>query len=410
MELQRSKENPLRTMVLSRKKEEPMIKKTMQVQENSFRKLDDPFENGKSKKYVFYVKVDDVPEGIPMATNPREQKLTSGVATAIKESLLSNDGYFHLKNRGIVISADSVHYNNKEKSATICFSDSMSHGNIDGGHTYRIVCEHKGENLEQYVQFEVMTGVEDIIESLAEARNTSVQVDEKSMAELAQKFDPIKEALEGMPFFKRIAFKQNQITVDDITNKKLKMIDAREIVAIINMFNIAEYDATHHPIQAYSSKAKMLELYLKDPESYRKYVNIMPDIFDLYDAVELEFAEAYNTGGGRYGRKKYAGYKEGKVVGKSKFGMNDMIYKVPDGLLYPTVAAFRSLLVFNEDTGKYEWKNKINPIDVWDKCKGDIVSKIMNFAGSIGDNPNAVGKDNNIWDLAYMTVLLRNMN
>ena len=55
--------------------------------------------------------------------------------------------------------------------------------NIDGGHTYKIVCEHKGENLEQYVQFEVMTGVEDIIENLAEARNTSVQVDAKSMAE-----------------------------------------------------------------------------------------------------------------------------------------------------------------------------------------------------------------------------------
>lgn len=26
-----------------------MLKKTMRVQENSFRKLDDPFENGKSK-------------------------------------------------------------------------------------------------------------------------------------------------------------------------------------------------------------------------------------------------------------------------------------------------------------------------------------------------------------------------
>ena len=52
------------------------------------------------EKYVFYVKVDDVAEGIPMATNPRDQKLTSGVATAIKESLLSNDGYFHLKEQG----------------------------------------------------------------------------------------------------------------------------------------------------------------------------------------------------------------------------------------------------------------------------------------------------------------------
>lgn len=243
--------------------------------------------------------------------------MTSGVAAAITESLLSNDGYFHLKNRGIVISADRVVYSPEEETVTIYFADNMYHGNIDGGHTYKIICEHRGENLEQYVQFEVMTGVEDIIESLAEARNTSVQVDAKSMAELAQKFDPVKEALEGMPFFKRIAFKQNQITMDDDTGKKLKMIDAREIVAIINMFHIEEYDAAHHPIQAYSSKAKMLDLYLKDPELYRRYVNVMPDIFDLYDAIELEFADAYNGSGGRYGRKKYAGYKEGKAVGKA---------------------------------------------------------------------------------------------
>ena len=31
----------------------------------------------------------------------------------------------------------------------------------------------------------------------------------------------------------------------------------------------------------------------------------------------------------------------------------------------------------------------------------------MSFANSIGDNPNAVGKDQNIWDLAYMTVLFQ---
>lgn len=72
------------------------VRKTMYVKENSFRKLDDPF-NDFTKKYVFYVKVCDVPEGIPMATNPRDQKLTSGVAQAIKESLESNDGFFSSK-------------------------------------------------------------------------------------------------------------------------------------------------------------------------------------------------------------------------------------------------------------------------------------------------------------------------
>lgn len=382
------------------------IRKTMYVKENSFRKLDDPF-NDVAKKYVFYVKICDVPEGIPMATNPRDQKLTSGVAQAIKESLESNDGFFHLKNRGIVLSAKSCTYNNKTKEVTINFTDDMLHGNIDGGHTYKIVCDHRNSGLDQYVQFEVMTGVEDIIEKLAEARNTSVQVDEKSMAELQQKFDPIKEGLEGMPFFTRIAFKQNQQAFDDVTNKSLKMINAREVVSIINMFNIDKFDAMNHPIKAYSSKAKMLELYLNNPDSYRRYVNIMPDIFDLYDAVETEFATAFNETGGRYGRKKYSGYKDGNIIGTSKFGLHDIYYKIPDGLIYPAVAAFRSLVVLNQETDKYEWKNGVNPISVWDRCKSSITSQIMNFASAIGDNPNAVGKDSNIWNLAYMTVLLQ---
>jgi len=227
------------------------------------------------------------------------------------------------------------------------------------------------------------------------------------MAELQQKFDPIKEGLEGMPFFTRIAFKQNQQAFDDVTNKRLKMIDAREVVSIINMFNIDKFDAMNHPIKAYSSKAKMLELYLNNPDSYRRYVNIMPDIFDLYDAVETEFATAFNETGGRYGRKKYSGYKDGNIIGTSKFGLHDIYYKIPDGLIYPAVAAFRSLVVLNQETDKYEWKNGVNPISVWDRCKSSITSQIMNFASAIGDNPNAVGKDSNIWNLAYMTVLLQ---
>lgn len=387
-----------------------MLEKTMVVKDSSFRKLDDPFENGKSRKYVFYVKVDDVAEGIPMTTNPRDQKLTSNVAKAITDSLTSNDGYFHLKNRGIVVSAQKVNYNNKTGKVTIYFENTQYHGNIDGGHTYKIVCDHKGENLDQYFQFEIMTGVEDIIENLAEARNTSVQVDEKSMAELAQKFDPIKEALEGMPFYRRIAFRQNQSSVDEETGRNEKMIDAREVVAIINMFNVDKFTGSNHPIQAYSSKAKMLSIYLSDVESYRKYVNIIPDIFDLYDGIEQEFAKAYNEAGGKYGRKKYSGFKDGNVIAKSKFGLHELQYKIPDGIMYPVVAAFRSLVKFNESTGKYEWNSGVNPLKIWDKCKTELASKVMSFASSIGDNPNAVGKDQNVWDLAYMTVLLNKSN
>ena len=74
-----------------------MIRKTIKVSDNNFRKFDDPLGNETPRKYIFYAKTCDVPEGIPMSTNPRDQKLNSTVANAITESLLSNDGQFHLK-------------------------------------------------------------------------------------------------------------------------------------------------------------------------------------------------------------------------------------------------------------------------------------------------------------------------
>ena len=50
------------------------------------------------------------------------------------------------------------------------------------------------------------------------------------------------------------------------------------------------------------------------------------------------------------------------------------------------------LLPHDASTGKYCWKHGKDPIAVWDACKGELTTKIMNFASAIGDNPNAVGK------------------
>ena len=63
-------------------------RKIIKVSDNNFRKFDDPLGNETPRKYIFYAKTCDVPEGIPMSTNPRDQKLNSTVANAITESLL----------------------------------------------------------------------------------------------------------------------------------------------------------------------------------------------------------------------------------------------------------------------------------------------------------------------------------
>lgn len=131
-----------------------MIRKTIKVSDNNFRKFDDPLGNETPRKYIFYAKTCDVPEGIPMSTNPRDQKLNSTVANAITESLLSNDGQFHLKNRGS-FSPQRECVRITACGSNHCFEDESCHGKIDGGHTYKILLENKDKVLEQYVQFEV---------------------------------------------------------------------------------------------------------------------------------------------------------------------------------------------------------------------------------------------------------------
>ena len=90
--------------------------------------------------------------------------------------------------------------------------DPEKHGNIDGGHTLRAVFQAKNKNSlsdDRYVFFEIFTGIESPVE-LAAARNTSVQVDLKSIAELEKSFDVIKEAFDNVPFKDRIAYKMNE--------------------------------------------------------------------------------------------------------------------------------------------------------------------------------------------------------
>jgi len=70
--------------------------------------------------------------------------------------------------------------------------------------------------------------------------------------------------------------------------------------------------------------------------------------------------------------------------------------------MYPIVASFRALIGYNEVTNKYFWKKC--PIEVYKSIRSNLVNKIMRYTDTLGNNPNATGKDANAWDLLYMTV------
>ena len=387
--------------------------KILKFKTKSFRKIPNPFYNSdnfinNSEMYIMICDVKDIPKDIPMETNPREQKLNTAVAKKIRTSLINErSNNFYLLNRGLTVSAKSVEYDNKNDLATIEFEDSNVHGDIDGGHTYKIILEEQ-ENLdygEQFVKIEVLTGVEDIFQELAAARNTSVQVQDKSIAELENRFNIIKRAIEKEPYYNNIYFKENE-------NGD---IDVADIISILNLFNIDKYpDKNENPIVSYTGKGQCIKNYinthkqyedsLKNP--YAKMNNIIPDIFKLYDHLEKNMRKFYSNG---VSNKKYGlvtgvtTRKDGKEPFKTKFYKEEIDYLTPNGFIYPIMGAFRALLKEDEN-GYYKWRK--DPIKIMDKIGPELVSNTINMSRELGNNPNATGKNKTLWMNLYMIVYM----
>lgn len=392
----------------------------LKLKAKEFKKMADPnYPKGKHVKYVCYVQANSIPQEMLdwMETNPREQKMTTNVANKIKESLRDNE-YFHELNRGILISSLSTVWDNKTEDLIISFDNPEIHGNIDGGHTLRAILEAKSKNHisnDRFVFFEIFEGIESPVE-LAAARNTSVQVDLKSIAELENSFDVLKEALSKNTFYNRIQFKMNEHYNDD----GIDPIDVREIIAILLMFSqeIYPYQTADgvlsdvQPMQCYSGKEASLKKFLKqnggteeqqkiDRENMiRNMMPIIDDIFALWEKIETSFATVTNSTGKRFGTRKYTKHDGDKVVGKSFLMQQDLKYYIPKGLMYPVVGAFRSLVQRNTD-GTYFWRK--NPIDVWNILGPKLVTIMLDEKA---ENPDVIAKNSNLWSNLFKEVYI----
>ena len=361
--------------------------------------------------YEVIVDVRDVPDNFPMKTNPRDQNLNTKVSKKIKASLLGTDSDFYLLNRGILLSAKDITFNAYSKTLTVAFEDLNVHGNVDGGHTYKVILDNRDAmdpNVTQFVKIEILTGVEDIYQDLAEARNTSTQVKEASIGNLKHRFDIIKDCIKSESYSNNISYYEND--EGDIA--------IGEILAILNMFNIDRYAVNNDmsfPTVSYSANKTCLDYYLdyidrftgddKCKNPYIKMLPIMIDIFKLYDHLECNMATYYKvaTPGGKYGSiKGVVTAKDGKSY-HSKFYGTNMVHQTAKGLIYPVIAAFRALVI--EENGKYGWI--CDPYEVMDNVGPVLVSSIIERLRANGNNPNAVGKDTQQWRTLFQSVKIK---
>jgi hypothetical protein len=384
-----------------------------ELKAKEFKKMDDPINKSSGRtKYVCYIQATSIPERFDewMSTNPREQKMTTNVAKQIRESLLDSQN-FHELNRGILMSVDSVEYDNKSGNVLLTMDDPELHGNVDGGHTLRAILEAKSKNLltdDKYVFFEVFTGLNSPVE-LAAARNTSVQVDLKSIEELNNSFAVVKDVYKDLPFYERIAYKMNEHYNDDIDG-----MDVREIIAITIMFSQEIYSfrtafgtlSEQQPIQCYSGKEASLKKFLnlgkeKREKMIRDMKNVIPDIFKLWDQIERNFAAESNKAGKRYGTRKYSKFNDNKVVGNAFFSEEPLQYIIPKGIMYPLVGAFRALIQIDTSDGSYYWKK--DPSKVWSSLASKLTTIILDEKA---ENPDTLAKNTNLWSNLFKEVYI----
>lgn len=384
-----------------------MTIKEIDLEVQAYRRMPNPYglkdPNGLLESYILQVDVTKIPEGISLETNPREQNMRTKVARKIKEGLMDSSTPFHILNRGILLSARNISFNNKSSHVTIDMGDNpVIYGIVDGGHTYRTILECKEavikQELTQYVRIEVLTGIEDIFQNVADSRNTSTQVTDQAIAELNDKFTPIiKDALTTKPYAGDIAYRENEEA----------RIDVSDILALMFMFNIDKFpDKDNLPVQAYSAKASTLRSYLKEYDAYGatsknayyKMKDILPDIIELADEIEITMAEKYQefTGVGAFGRVRGVD----RIDRTSLYLERELHHKISKGLIFPIIGAFRALV--KEENEKFIWL--ANPIDTWNKVGATLVGDTIGRSRSFNNNPNAAGKDIGLWRQNYQTV------
>ena len=380
------------------------MKRLIPISVDHVRVLRSPHDS-KVKTMYAYVALADVPVDLPLSPNPRVPK-PNEVIKRVKSSLESNDGHFHILNRGITISAKSADFDNVTGHLELDIPDgNEAYGILDGGHSYDVVKElagHPEKADKQFVKFEIVTGVEEILPQIASARNFSKAVKDISLANYAHKLDWLKGAMG--PVAPKVRWREN----DD------QDFDVLEYIQAITAFHIMKYDDKTHPIEAYNNAGKCLG-YATDG-SLEYLAPKVPDIIRLYDTIRSKWWGMYTKPdesgrGGRPGRLKEVTSRQRGTSRLMQFpslseadASNPAMYHVEKGLVAPLFASFRYLLNYDLHAENLSWR--ADPINFWDQNGPNLVRKIMDASDQRGSVPQQVGRDKTVYEALYESVEL----
>lgn len=358
-----------------------------------------------TERHLFVMNVRDLPLNISTEPNARTSNVNKQVYRVVEDSLLNrqegaNPDSFHLKNKGITIIADSVEqHGDREYKVNL----DINHGIVDGGHTYKLICDHIAEGdlpENQYVNVEIRTGIQaEWIRDISGGLNTGVQVQLSSLLNLEGEFEEIKTELKKRSFDTAIAWQENDEGA----------ITVKDLVSIMQLFDIEHYanDSNTHPVTSYSSKESVLKKFKDYSGTYFRMKKILNEILVLHDLISSSSGKLWNNNGGKKGGDRGAAGKlvwmEYRDLKKQKpflfaFHNQSSEYRVMNSALYPVLAAFRWYVKTSEDKMSVEWKIPFNElVDAWNSIGIEMLRATADMCDDLGKNPNALGKSKPLW-------------
>jgi hypothetical protein len=388
---------------------------------HAIRQIDDPTDQIDRKEIV--VSLDQYPHGFGLGPNPRLPDLSSRVSKSIEETLRDAGKDFHLLNRGITIIAKGLEYDNKTEKVRLRLHETNEeepyYGILDGGNTNARITKWREELPDdgaaeelasRYVNVQVLipkdknldltvasSQLVDLLNDIKQARNTSVQVKAKSLADARRDFELLKGVLSKEPYFEEIYWREGE---------KGK-IDGLQILMLLMIFfpSFSASSPSGEPSNAYGHKDRCLDAFLEfseseaDREALEKWIGIVPDLVRLFDKIQLTLPEHYSGHFGkitevqifderRYerGNKKYR-----KTPSTTYFLGQEMKYTYPTGWLFPVFAGFRVLAALDLKQGSVIWKR--DPLKFWETYSETIVQRYEPYLKNLNYEVKRVATD-----------------
>jgi AIPR protein len=319
--------------------------------------------------------------------NPRHPNPKAKMARVIKASVFENRGRFHLLNRGATVIAEDGKL--EQELLNIDFGPAKKRGLIDGGTTVGALVDALADGFTQssekeetqFFRVQVFCGRwndEEVVD-LAEALNTSVQVDSFSIANLAGAFEWIKDALKK----NHAGFKVSYFTNDE------GEVGVDDIVQWLALFMMDE------PHTAYSSKEKCLEHFEANIAEYRKCEGVLLDIVKLSEYVPFQSKLSYNASGNhKFGRLGIiSDSTKGSTYNLPVLG-ETIDYAPHKAWVFPLLASLKPVL--DKSSTPFKWRR--DPFKLFDRLSAELVTKVNRSYGAL-QTFNAVGKNPDLYEL-----------